>query len=326
VKGRILSGMRPTGELHLGHLVGALSNWAVMQDEYECFYCIVDWHALMSEYKDSKPIAGYVRSNLADWIACGIDPEKSVIFVQSHIPEHLELFLVLSCVCDLPRVERVPTFKEQVEALKEKDVYTYAFLGYPVLQAADILVYKADTVPVGDDQLPHLELTRELVRRFHSFTGSSIFPEPRAKLTQVPRLLGLDRRKMSKSYGNYIALSDAPEVIAKKVTTMITDEQRIKRTDPGRPDICNVCAYHRVFNEGNSARVEEECRTAARGCVDCKKELSGVLITRLEPVRKKREELLAEAGELDRILRDGAGKAREVASATMKQVREVLGL
>ncbi len=326
MKGRILSGMRPTGEMHLGHLVGALSNWAQMQDEYECFYCIVDWHALMSEYKDSKPIAGYVRSNLADWIACGIDPEKSVIFVQSHVHEHLELFLVLSCVADLPRVERVPTFREQVEALKEKDVYTYAFLGYPVLQAADILVYKADTVPVGDDQLPHLELARELVRRFHSFTKSSVFPEPQGKLTEVPRLLGLDRRKMSKSYGNYIALSDPPDTIRKKVATMITDEQRIKRTDPGRPDICNVCAYHGVFNEANRERVEEECRTAARGCVDCKKELSEVLIRRLEPIRKRREELLSDASELDRILRAGEEKARAVASRTMREVREVLGL
>ncbi len=325
-KGRILSGMRPTGPLHLGHLVGALKNWVALQDDYECLYCVVDWHAFLSEYKTPGTVTGNIAGMVADWIACGVDPEKSTIFVQSDVVEHLELFLVFAAVTDLPRVERVPTFKEQIEALKEKDVYTYGFLGYPVLQVADIALYKADTVPVGEDQLPHLELGREIIRRFHGFMGREIFPEPKAKLTPAARLLGTDRRKMSKSYGNAIALSATPTEVTKQVMTMFTDESRVKRSDPGHPDICNVCEYYKVFAPERAETVAEECRSAKRGCVDCKRELAVVLNALLEPIRKRREEILADAGRIDSILEQGAERARELARATMREVSELCGV
>ncbi len=328
-KKRVFSGMRPTGPLHLGHMVGALSNWARMQDEYDCIYCAVDWHALMSEYKDPSNVRESTIDNVIDWLACGIDPEKAVIFVQSHVPEHIELALALGCVTPLPWVERVPTFKEQLKELKEKDVYTYGFLGYPVLQAADILLYDAEVVPVGEDQLPHLELTREICRRFNGLFGAEgeapPLLEPKAKLTQVPKLLGLDRRKMSKSYGNFIAISETPEALSKKVMSMITDEQRIKRADPGRPEVCNVHSYYQAFAPEDADTVASECREASRGCVDCKKQLCGVLDAMLEPVRERRAELKSDAGRVESILKDGAEKALAIARPKMENIRELIG-
>jgi len=329
-KGRILSGMRPTGELHLGHVIGALRNWVELQSEYDCFYFVADHHALMSEYHRPEVIRESTLANVADWIACGVDPEQSTVFVQSHVPEHAELHLILSCITPLGWLERCPTYKEQLVELEKggKDVRNYAFLGYPVLQAADIVMYQANYVPVGEDQIPHLELTREIVRRFNGTfcpPGKEIFPEPQAKLTAVPRLLGLDRRKMSKSYGNAIFLSDPAEEVAKKIATMYTDPKRIRRSDPGHPEECNVHDYYRAFAPERAGEVAEKCRSAAWGCTDCKKDLAATLNAFLEPVRTKRAELLGDKAGLEKILRAGNERARTVAAATMKQVRTAVG-
>lgn len=326
MKGRILSGMRPTGQLHLGHLVGALQNWVDMQNEYECFYMVADWHALMSEYHNAENISKFSVDNVIDWIACGVDPEKSTIFIQSAVPEHTELHTVLSCITPLGWLERCPTYKEQLKELEQKEVNTYAFLGYPVLQTADIILYKANVVPVGEDQLPHLELAREIVRRFHFIFKREIFPEPAAKLTQAPRLLGLDSRKMSKSYGNYISLSEKPEDVRKKIMTMITDPARIKRTDKGHPDVCNVFSYYKIFAPEKSAEVEFACKEAQIGCTDCKKNLADIIINLLNPVYEKRRKLTENPEKIHAILKNGADKARRTAIETMKEVRNtVLG-
>lgn len=323
-KGIILSGMRPTGPLHLGHLVGALKNWVTLQDQYECFFMIADIHALMSEYKESQNIRKYSYENIADWIACGIDPSKSTIFIQSNIPQHIELYMFFSTITPIPWLERCPTYKEQLKELKDKDVRTYAFLGYPVLQAADILLYKGDTVPVGEDQLPHLELAREIVRRFHHIFKTNIFPEPQPKLTQTARLLGIDGRKMSKSYNNYIALSDSPEIIKKKTISMFTDPSRTRKTDPGHPDICNVFNYHKIFNNKETNSIQHDCKNAKIGCTDCKDRLGEIIIKLLEPVRNKRDELLRDKKQLIFIIEDGNKKALEVALSTMKEVRNAV--
>lgn len=322
-KGRILSGMRPTGPLHLGHYVGALRNWATLQDDYDCHYMVADWHALMSEYADTSDIATWTREMVADWIACGLDPERSIIFVQSQVPEHAELHLIFSCVTPLGWLERCPTYKEQRKEIKGKDLETYAFLGYPTLQAADILMYLGDVVPVGEDQLPHVELTREIARRFNKLFAP-VFPEPQGKLTTTPRLLGLDRRKMSKSYGNFIALADDAETVIRKAATMITDPKRIRITDPGHPEECNVCDYYDVFAPQQSAQVKDKCRNANWGCTDCKRNLADVLNKTLEPIRARRTELLSEEGKIEDILETGRRKAALVATETMKKVREAL--
>ncbi len=323
-KPTILSGMRPTGPLHLGHLVGALENWRDFQDDHRCFYMVADWHALMSEYRNSGTIAQFSREIVAEWIACGIDPERSTIFLQSKVPQHSELYLILSTVTPIGWVERCPTYKEQLRELASKEVNTYAFLGYPVLQAADILLYKADVVPVGDDQLPHLELAREIARRFNSLF-TEVFPEPQAKLTKRARLLGLDRRKMSKSYGNFVALADEAQVIQDKVMSMVTDPQRIRRTDPGRPDYCNVHAYYEAFLPELSEEVAAGCLSAAFGCVDCKARLAEGLEAFLEPIRNRRNELLSSPGQLDSIISSGNEIALEEASNTMAEIREAVG-
>jgi tryptophanyl-tRNA synthetase len=309
--------------MHLGHLAGALVNWAGLQDDYECFYMVADWHALMSEYANTSNIARFSREMVADWIACGLDPKRSVIFVQSQVPQHAELHLVFSCLVPIPWLERCPTYKEQREQITDKDLSTYAFLGYPNLQAADILVYLADTVPVGEDQLPHLELTREIARRFNGLYGE-VFPEPKGKLTQVPRLLGLDRRKMSKSYGNFIALSDDRDTIMAKTKTMITDPKRIRFADPGHPDECNVCSYYNVFAPGESADVQDKCRNSKWGCTDCKKHLGEVLDAYLAPIRTRRTELLSDPAALDAILEDGRVRATAVTETVMQKVRQAL--
>jgi len=324
-RGRILSGIRPTGPLHLGHLVGVLESWASLQDEYECFYMIADWHALMSEYHDSANIKEHTLVVAAECISCGIDPGSSVLFVQSAVPEHCQLHLILSTMTPVGWLERCPTYKEQLKELTNKDIHTYGFLGYPVLQAADILVYRADTVPVGEDQLAHLEITREIARRFNAVCGVDILPEPQAKVTRTARLLGTDRRKMSKSYDNFIALADAPDVIRKKVMSMITDPQRIKLTDAGRPEYCNVCRYWEVFVAERAGEVAETCRRARWGCTQCKRELADALIEFLSPIRERRAELLAAPDKLKEILLRGNGTARGEAARTMESVRNAIG-
>ncbi len=329
-KPRILSGMRPTGKMHLGHLVGALENWVQLQDDYECFYMVADWHALMSEYQnDTHSIQKHGYDNVIDWISAGIDPKKSTIFMQSDVPEHLELNMILSSITPIGWLERCPTYKEQKLELKEKDLSTYAFLGYPVLQAADILLYKANAVPVGEDQLPHLELTREIARRLNFLFGKKhnnqpLVPEPEAKLTRFPRLLGLDKRKMSKSYENAINLSDSPEEIAKKVQTMFTDPERIKKTDPGHPAECNVYAYYKVFAGSRTDSLAEECHTAKIGCTDCKKALAELLVNLTKPFCEKRREIEKDHAYVKKVLEEGSLKAREIAVKTMKEIRKAV--
>jgi len=324
-KKRILSGMRPTGPLHIGHYFGALQNWVALQDDYEAFFMVADWHALTSEYQDSGRIPGFIRENVADWIACGLDPQKSTIFVQSAVPQHAELHLVLSCVTPLGWLERVPTYKDQMKELAAKGVDNYAFLGYPVLQAADICLYKGEAVPVGEDQLPHLELTREIVRRFNRIFRSNVFPEPQPKLTKVPLLLGLDGRKMSKSYNNSISLSEEEPEIRKKVQSMFTDPARQRRADPGHPEVCNVYTWHALFTTpARRAEIYTECTTAKIGCIDDKKELAERVAEFLRPIRERRREIDAKPGELDEIIAAGNEKARAIAARTMEEVRDAV--
>lgn len=316
--------MRPTGPLHLGHLVGALDNWVPMQDEYDCFFTIVDWHALTTDYADPSMIRQNIREVALDWLAAGIDPERSSIFVQSDVKEHAELHLLLSMIVPLPWLERVPTYKEQQEALREKDLNTYGFLGYPLLQAADILIYRADSVPVGEDQVPHLELTREIARRFNHLYKKT-FPEPQPKLTPTPRLPGTDGRKMSKSYGNAIFLGDTPKQLSKKIATMVTDPQRTHRHLPGNPDVCPVFDIHKVFSSKETLLwVDAGCRSAEIGCVDCKNRLTPRILERVAPISERRRELAKDPKQVDEILAAGAETARRVAGSTMQAVREAM--
>lgn len=318
--------MRPTGKLHLGNVVGALSNWVKLQDQYECFHFIADWHALTSDFADTSKIKEYRIEMMIDWLAAGLDPKKSVMFVQSAIPQHAELHLILSMITPLGWLERVPTYKEQRENLTDRDLGNYGFLGYPVLQAADILMYKGNFVPVGEDQVPHVELTREICRRFNSFYGD-VFPEPQALLTPVPRLPGLDGRKMSKSYGNVIYLTDTPEEIAKKVKVMMTDPARKRRTDPGNPDVCPVFSYHQLYSPtGTVEMVNRECRTAGIGCTDCKLWMSQNLIKELSPLLNRRKEYESRRGGISDILAEGNRKASLEASKTMEEVRRAIRL
>ena len=323
---RVLSGMRPTGKLHLGHVVGALNNWVKLQNEYECFHFIADWHALTSDYADTSRIRENRVEMMVDWLAAGLDPRKSVMFVQSAVPQHAELHLLLSMITPLGWLERVPTYKEQRDNITDKDLGNYGFLGYPVLQSADILMYKGNYVPVGEDQVPHVELTREICRRFNSYYGD-VFPEPQALLTPVPRLPGLDGRKMSKSYGNDISLSDTPEEITKKIKTMMTDPARKRRTDPGNPDVCPVFAYHKIYStEEILQTVDRECRVAGIGCIDCKKWMSERLIEDLSPLLQRRREYAARTDEIKDIIADGNVRANVVATQTMGEVREAVKL
>jgi len=324
MKKRLLSGMRPTGKLHLGHLVGALQNWVKLQEEYECFFMVADWHALMSEYEDSSHIREYSLDNVADWISCGLDPKKSTIFIQSEVPEHLDLYMFLSCLTPLGWLERCPTYKEQLQEIKTRDLHTFAFLGYPVLQAADILLYKSSAVPVGNDQLPHLEICREIARRFNHLYKKQLFPEPQSLLTEVPRLLGLDGRKMSKSYNNTVDLSDSPSVIKTKIASMITDPKRIKKTDPGHPEVCNVHSYYAVFAPEMKKEVEDWCRHARKGCIECKQILAQRLINILEPIQEKRHELLKDKNKLSDILSDGNQRAKKIAAQNLEEVKRTI--
>src|SRR5512143_60409 len=281
---RILSGMRPTGALHLGNYMGALENWIALQDSYECFFSIVDWHSLPTAYADPSSIRESVIEVAIDWLAAGLDPQRSTLFIQSLVPQHAELHLLLSMIVPLPWLERVPTYKEQQQNLTEKDLSTYGFLGYPLLQDADIIIYKADAVPVGEDQAPHVEITREIVRRFNNLYGE-VFPEPATVLTEAKRIPGTDGRKMSKSYGNAIYLKDDPEVVRQKLRPMVTDPARKRRTDPGNPDVCPVFDLHKAFSPPDVREwAAAGCRSAGIGCLDCKAKLADHLIARISPI------------------------------------------
>jgi tryptophanyl-tRNA synthetase len=319
--------MRPTGRLHLGHLVGALKNWVALQEKYDCFYFVADWHALTSEYAATGGITDYGLDNIADWIAAGVDPERSTIFVQSLVPEHAELFLLLSMVVPIPWLERVPTYKEQREQLVEKDLSTVGFLSYPLLQTADVAMYDARFVPVGEDQVPHLELSREVVRRFNQFYGG-VLVEPQPLLTPVPRLPGLDNRKMSKSYGNTIDLTDDNDSVVKKVRQMYTDPKRIRADIPGTVEGNPVFIYHDAFNT-NTAEVEDlktRYRAGKVGDVEVKTKLAAAMNAMLEPMRERRREVMAQPERLREIAVEGSRKARTTAQATMERVRDAVKL
>jgi tryptophanyl-tRNA synthetase len=321
---RILSGMRPTGPLHLGHLTGALDNWVRLQDSYECYFCVVDWHALTTDYANPGNVRENILEVATDWLAAGLDPARSTLFIQSQVPEHAELHLLLSMVTPLSWLERVPSYKEQQQQLSEKDLSTYGFLGYPLLQSADILIYKANAVPVGEDQAPHIELTREVARRFNHLYAP-VFPEPQTVLTATPRVPGTDGRKMSKSYGNAVYLKDPPETVRAKLKPMVTDPARKRRTDPGTPEICPVYDLHKAFSSPETqAWAAEGCRTAGIGCLDCKGKLIDHLLHRLEPIHARRPEYAARPDTVWDILAEGSRRAREVARATMDEVRSAM--
>ena len=323
-KKRIVSGMRPTGKMHLGHLHGALNNWKSLQKDYECFYFIADWHALTSEYSDTGIIKGSIYDIIIDWISIGLDPDLCTFFIQSHVMEHAELHLIFSMITPLPWLERNPTYKEQLQELTQRDVQTYGFLGYPVLQAADILMYKANGVPVGEDQAPHVEMTREIARRFNHLYGE-VFPAPDTLLAPTSKLLGLDRRKMSKSYNNSISLSDSAETVHQKVSQMITDPQRARRSDPGRPEVCNVFSFHEIYTGQETVQqIDRDCRGAEIGCVECKQIMAENLNRALEPIRAKRRELEADIDRVKDIMVRGDERARSIARETMAEVREVV--
>ena len=318
---RILSGMRPTGALHLGNYMGALDNWVGLQDRYECFFSIVDWHSLTTDYADPSAIRENVVEVATDWLAAGLDPARSTLFIQSLVPQHAELHLLLSMVVPVSWLERVPTYKEQQQNLAGKDLSTYGFLGYPLLQTADIIVYKADAVPVGEDQAPHVEIAREIVRRFNNLYGE-VFPEPQTLLTEAKRIPGTDGRKMSKSYGNAIYLKDDPETVRQKLRPMVTDPARKRRTDPGDPDICPVFDLHKAFSTQETREwAAAGCRSAGIGCLDCKAKLGEHMLERLAGVHARRPEFAKRPDTVWDILLEGSGKARQVAEATLDEVR-----
>lgn len=326
-KGRVLSGMRPTGKLHLGHLFGALDNWIRLQEEHECFFFVADWHALTTDYTDPSEIRRFSLEIVLDWLAAGINPERSTLFVQSRLPEHAVLHLLLSMITPLSWLERNPTYKEQLQEVSSKDLSTYGFLGYPVLQAADILIYRANYIPVGVDQLPHIELCREIARRFNHLYRP-ILVEPDALLTDFPKIPGTDGRKMSKSYQNAIYLSDPPEVVEAKIKPMVTDPARVRRTDPGNPDVCPVYDLHKIFTpeEERESYVVPGCRTAGIGCLDCKGVLLKHMIPVLQPIYEKRVGLEKRLGMVEEILKEGTNRARKEAAGTLGQVKEAIGL
>ena len=324
---RVLSGMQPSGLMHLGNYLGALENWKALQDQYECYFFVADWHALSTNYADTGRIREFVRELLIDWLAAGIDPARATVFIQSRIPEHAILHLLLSMMIPVSWLERNPTYKEKQEEIKEKDLSTYGFLGYPVLQAADILLYKPDFVPVGKDQLPHLELTREVARRFNDLYKKAVFPEPKEHLTKFPKVLGTDGRKMSKSYGNTINLSDSEPVVRQKLKTMVTDPARVRRTDPGNPDLCPVYEFHKIYSTtGVQEQVNKDCRTAAIGCIDCKKLVADRLVEQMAPIWEARATLVQHPSRLDEIVHEGSRKAGEVAKATLHDVTEAMNI
>ena len=325
---RILSGMRPTGKLHLGHLHGALKNWVDLQEsgKYDCFYFVADWHAITSEYNSTEGIKDNIVNMVIDWLSVGLDPQKSTLFVQSAVKEHAELFLLLSMITPLAWLERNPTYKEMKTELANKDLSTFGFLGYPVLQAADIIMYKAYGVPVGVDQLPHVELTREIARRFN-FLYKEIFPIPEPLLTSVPKLLGIDGRKMSKSYDNSIYISDQGKMLQHKIGSMFTDPQRMRKTDPGNPEICNVFTFHGLYSSTDQVKeIDMECRRAGIGCTDCKKMLARHVAEELNPVHERMDHYISHPDEIKSIIEEGNKKATKIARQTMSEVREAVAI
>ena len=318
--------MRPSGKLHLGHYLGVLVNWKKLQEENESFYFVADWHALTTEYERTAVIGESVDDMVIDWLAAGLDPKKATFFIQSHVPQHAELHLLLSMITPLPWLERNPTYKEQLSEQTTRDLRTYGFLGYPVLQAADILMYDATLVPVGIDQVPHLELSREIARRFN-FLYREVFAIPQAYLTETPKIMGTDNRKMSKTYGNAILLSDTAEEVWAKVRPMVTDPARERRTDPGNPEICNLFSYHKIFSdEATIAKVNVGCRSAGIGCIDCKKLMYERMETVLAPVREKRKQIVESGVSIRQILAEGTRRACEIAEMKMKEVRDAVGI
>ncbi|MBI5197447.1 MAG: tryptophan--tRNA ligase [Nitrospirae bacterium] len=323
---RVLSGMQPSGKMHLGNLFGALENWKRLQDEYECYFFVADWHALSTNYADTRMIRDYVREMVLDWLSAGLDPEKSTLFIQSKVHEHAVLHVLLSMITPVSWLERNPTYKEKREEITDRDLSMYGFLGYPVLQAADILIYKPAVVPVGIDQLPHLELTREIARRFNSLY-EPVLPEPQALLTETPKVAGLDGRKMSKSYNNAIYLSDSPETVTDKVRNMVTDPQRARRTDPGRPEVCPVFALHKLYTSKEKVEeIDRECRTAGIGCVDCKKILIVGMLEQMKPFRDRREQVLRDPKVVDEVMEAGSIRAKGFAAETLGEVERALRL
>src|ERR1700730_10818001 len=329
-KKRVVSGMRSTGKLHLGNYVGALQNWVGMQDQYECYFFVADWHALTTDYADTSRLRENSIDVLLDWLAAGLDPERCIMFIQSHVPQHAELHLLFSMITPLGWLERVPTYKEQQANITEKDLNTYGFLGYPVLQAADILIYKGDFVPVGEDQVPHVELTREIARRFNMFyklNGAEVSPEPQPLLTRSPKLPGTDGRKMSKSYGNTIMLTDPEPVVRQKLKTMVTDPARVRRTDPGNPDVCPVGDLHKIFSDRSTLdKVYEGCRSAKIGCIECKSWAADALVQLLVPMQGRRQKYEDNPRLAWDILEAGSERARQAGGATMDEVREAMGM
>jgi tryptophanyl-tRNA synthetase len=326
----VLSGMRSTGKLHLGNYVGALANWVRLQDDYECYFFIADWHALTSDYADTSRVKANTIEVALDYLAAGLDPERSTLFIQSHVPQHAELHLLLSMITPLGWLERVPTYKEQRDNIKDKDLGTYGFLGYPVLQAADILIYQADYVPVGEDQVSHLELTREIARRFNMFYAGrrgDIFPEPQPLLTPTPKLPGTDGRKMSKSYNNTILLTDPEPVVRQKLKPMVTDPARVRRTDPGNPDVCPVGDLHKVFSDrATIAKVDVGCRSAGIGCIECKGWAADSVVSVLNPLQERRKKYEDNPRLAWEVLEAGSAKARRASESTMKEVRDAMGM
>ena len=326
MKSRVLSGMQPSGRLHLGNFSGALANWTKLQETYEGYFFVADWHALSTNYAETSQIKTFTREMVIDWLSAGLDPNKATIFIQSDIPNHAVLHVLLSMITPIPWLERIPTYKEQQEQLGERDLSTYGFLGYPVLQTADVLIYNADFVPVGIDQAPHVELTRAIARRFNSLY-KPVFKEPQTLLTEVPKLPGTDGRKMSKSYNNAIYLSDPEKTLREKLRTMVTDPARKRRTDPGDPDICPVFDLHKVYSDTPVIeQVNAECRTAGIGCIDCKRFLADALVTQLNPVWEKGHAIRTSPTMVDDVVQEGSTRARATASATMQEVREAIGI
>ncbi len=321
---RVLSGMQPSGRLHLGNLLGALENWKKMQEENECFFFVADWHALSTNYEDTSQLQTFVHEILIDWLAAGIDPERATVFIQSHVPEHAILNLLLSMITPVSWLERNPTYKEKQEQIKGRDLSTHGFLGYPVLQAADILLYKADAVPVGKDQLPHLELTREIARRFNSLYAP-VLVEPKEMLTEFPKVMGTDGRKMSKSYGNTINLSDSEPEVRQKLKTMVTDPARVRRNDPGNPEVCPVFDFHKIYSSTSVIdQVNQECRTAEIGCIDCKKFVADSMVERLSPIWESRKTLESNPQRLEDVVRSGCERATIVSRQTLSEVKEAM--
>ncbi len=322
---RVLSGMQPSGFLHLGNLVGALQNWVKLQEKYECFYFVADWHALTTNFADPDRIKEYTEDLVLNFLSAGLDPEKCTMFVQSRILQHAEFHVLLSMITPLGWLERVPTYKEKKDEINDKDIDSYGFLGYPVLQSADIMIYKAKHVPVGIDQVPHLEITREICRRFNHIYKTDALVEPQPLLTRFPKVVGVDGRKMSKSYDNCIYLNDSPETVEQKLKTMMTDPARKRRTDPGDPELSPVFELHKIFStEEELSEVAEGCKTAGIGCIDCKKVLIKNIFAVLEPLWEKREHFMANPGVVQDILEQGTRKASVIAEDTMQQVREIM--